>query len=332
MTDMNVSAPIWAITVAILTAIIGLDIWYQIRHPKEPSFKSSAIQSVIYIGLALAFTGVVGAVWGGQFASEYLAGFVTEKSLSVDNLFVFLILFTHFAVPRALQSQALLSGIVIALIMRGAFIAVGAALIAEFSWVFYLFGAFLAYTAVMLIIDTFKVESHEEKVPGGKITEWIQKAVPTVSEFHGGKLSIVQSGKRYLTPMALVMVAIGATDALFALDSIPAVYGLTSQSYIVFTANAFALLGLRQLYFMLSGLMERLKYLAVGLSIILGWIGFKLVAHALHVNELPFINGGMHVEWAPEISTELSLSVIFGTLLITTVVSLLATRDKKAKN
>ena len=330
MTAMNVSMPVWAATVAVLVAIIGFDIWYQVKHPKEPSFKLSAIQSVIYIGLALAFTAVIGAVWGGDFASQYLAGFVTEKSLSVDNLFVFLVLFTHFAVPRALQSQALLSGIVIALIMRGAFIAVGAALISEFSWVFYLFGLFLAYTAVMLIIDTFKSGSHDDKVPGGKLTEWIQKIVPTVNEFHGGHLSIVQQGKRYLTPMALVMVAIGATDALFALDSIPAIYGLTSESYIVFTANAFALLGLRQLYFLLSGLMERLKYLAVGLSLILAWIGFKLVAHALHVNELPFINGGEHVKWAPEISTELSLSVIFGTLVVTTVVSLLATRQKKS--
>jgi tellurite resistance protein TerC len=326
MNDMTVSLPVWGATIAVLVLVMGLDIWYQVRHPKEPSFRSSAIQSVIYIGAALAFTGVIAAVWGGRYASEYLAGFVTEKSLSVDNLFVFLVLFTHFAVPRALQSQALLSGIVIALIMRGAFIAVGATLIEQFSWVFYLFGAFLAYTAVMLIIDTFKADAHDEKVPGGKLTQFIQRFVPTVSEFHGGRLNIVQAGKRYLTPMAMVMVAIGATDALFALDSIPAIYGLTSQAYIVFTANAFALLGLRQLYFMLSGLMERLKYLAVGLSLILAWIGFKLVMHALHINELPFINGGEHVKWAPEISTELSLSVIFGTLVVTTVVSLLATR------
>jgi tellurite resistance protein TerC len=331
MTDMNVSPAVWAITIAILTTVIALDIWYQVRNPKEPSFKSSAFQSVIYIGMALAFTGVVWALWGSTFASEYLAGFVTEKSLSVDNLFVFLILFTHFAVPRALQSQALLSGIVIALVMRGAFIAVGAALIEQFSWVFYVFGGFLAYTAVMLLVDTFKSGSDEEKVPGGKLTLLIQKAVPTVNDFHGGKLSIVQNSKRFLTPMALVMVAIGATDALFALDSIPAVYGLTSQSYIVFTANAFALLGLRQLYFMLSGLMERLKYLGVGLSIILGWIGLKLVMHALHVNELPFINGGHHVSWAPEIGTGLSLGVIFTTLFVTTVVSLLATRQRSSR-
>ena len=327
---MTVSLPIWGITIAVLLIVMGLDVWYQVRHPKEPSFRSTAIQSVIYIGAALAFTAVIGILWGGQFASEYLAGFVTEKSLSVDNLFVFLVLFTNFAVPRALQSQALLSGIVIALILRGAFIAVGATLIEQFSWVFYLFGIFLAYTAVMLIIDTFKSDSHDEKVPGGKLTALIQRFVPTVSEFHGGRLSVVQAGKRYLTPMALVMVAIGATDALFALDSIPAIYGLTSQSYIVFTANAFALLGLRQLYFMLSGLMERLKYLAVGLSIILAWIGFKLVMHALHVNELPFINGGEHVKWAPEISTQLSLSVIFSTLVVTTVASLLVTREKKS--
>lgn len=324
---MNVTPLVWGITIAVLTAVIGFDIWYQIKHPKEPSFRTSAIQSVIYIGLALAFTAVIGWGWGGQFASEYLAGFVTEKSLSVDNLFVFLILFTHFAVPRRLQSQALLSGIVIALVMRGIFIAVGAALIAEFSWVFYLFGLFLAYTAVMLLIDTFKKNHDQEKVPGGKVTEWIKKILPTVDQYHDAKLSIVKDKKRYLTPMALVMVAIGFTDALFALDSIPAVYGLTSQSYIVFTANAFALLGLRQLYFLLSGLMERLRYLGAGLAFILAWIGFKLVMHALHENELPFINGGQHVKWAPDISTELSLGVIFGTLVVTTIISLWATRS-----
>jgi tellurite resistance protein TerC len=211
--------------------------------------------------------------------------------------------------------------------MRGIFIAIGAALIEQFSWVFYIFGLFLAYTAVMLIIDTFKADHDGEKVPGGKITEWIKKFIPTVDEYHDGKLSIVQNGKRFLTPMALVLVAIGLTDALFALDSIPAVYGLTNQAYIVFTANAFALMGLRQLYFLLSGLMQRLRYLGVGLAIILAWIGFKLVMHALHVNELPFINGGEHIKWAPEISTELSLGVIFTTLIVTTVISLWKTRS-----
>jgi tellurite resistance protein TerC len=281
------------------------------------------------VGLALLFTFVVSDVWGGQFGSEYLAGFITEKSLSVDNLFVFLIIFTKFRVPRHLQSEALLVGIILALILRGIFIALGAAAIERFSWVFYIFGAFLVYTAFLLVWDTFK-KDEEDKVPGGKIVALIKSRFRTVDEYHGTKLTIIKNGQRYITPLLLVMIAIGFTDILFALDSIPAVYGLTKEPYIVFMANAFALLGLRQLYFLLSGLMERLKYLAVGLSIILGWIGVKLVIHALHKNELPFINGGEYVTSVPEISTELSLGVIISTLTITTIVSLIATsKDKK---
>jgi tellurite resistance protein TerC len=204
----------------------------------------------------------------------------------------------------------------------------GAAAIENFSWVFYIFGAFLLYTAVLLVWDTFK-EDDEDKVPGGKVVALIKSRFRTVDEYHGTKLTIIQKGKRYITPLLLVMITIGFTDLLFALDSIPAVYGLTSEPYIVFMANAFALLGLRQLFFLLSGLMERLKYLGVGLSIILGWIGVKLVIHALHKNELPFINGGEYVKAVPEISTELSLGVIISTLVITTVVSLIATSKEK---
>jgi tellurite resistance protein TerC len=194
--------------------------------------------------------------------------------------------------------------------------------------VFYIFGAFLLYTAVLLVWDTFK-EEDDDKVPGGKVVALIKSRFRTVDEYHGTKLTIIQKGKRYITPLLLVMITIGFTDLLFALDSIPAVYGLTSEPYIVFMANAFALLGLRQLFFLLSGLMERLKYLGVGLSIILGWIGVKLVIHALHKNELPFINGGEYVKAVPEISTELSLGVIISTLVITTVVSLIATSKEK---
>ncbi len=314
---------------AIISLVILGDLIYQIKRPHEPSFKEAAIQSTIYVGLALLFTFVVSDVWGGQFGSEYLAGFITEKSLSVDNLFVFLIIFTKFRVPRHLQSEALLVGIILALILRGIFIALGAAAIEQFSWVFYIFGAFLVYTAVLLVWDTFK-KDEEDKVPGGKIVALIKKRFRTVDEYHGTKLTIIKNGQRYITPLLLVMIAIGFTDILFALDSIPAVYGLTKEPYIVFMANAFALLGLRQLYFLLSGLMERLKYLAIGLSIILGWIGVKLVIHALHKNELPFINGGEYVKSVPEISTELSLGVIISTLTITTIVSLIATaKDKK---
>jgi tellurite resistance protein TerC len=326
---MNVAPWIWYLSVAIISLVIVGDLIYQIKRPHEPSFKEAAIQSTIYVGLALLFTFVVSDVWGGQFGSEYLAGFITEKSLSVDNLFVFLIIFTKFRVPRHLQSEALLVGIILALILRGIFIAVGAAAIERFSWVFYIFGAFLVYTAVLLVWDTFK-EEDEDKVPGGKVVALIKKRFRTVDEYHGTKLSIIKNGKRYITPLLLVMIAIGFTDILFALDSIPAVYGLTKEPYIVFMANAFALLGLRQLYFLLSGLMERLKYLAIGLSIILGWIGVKLVIHALHKNDLPFINNGDYVTTVPEISTELSLGVIVSTLIITTIVSLIATsKDEK---
>jgi tellurite resistance protein TerC len=326
---MFVAPWVWQLSIAIITLVIVGDLIYQIRKPHEPTFKESAIQSVIYIGLALLFTLLVTEVWGARFGGEYLAGFITEKSLSVDNLFVFLVIFTKFAVPRRLQSQALLIGIVLALILRGIFIAAGAAAIERFSWVFYIFGFFLLYTAVLLIWDTLK-KDHDDKVPGGKVTAYIKRHFPTVDEYHGSKLTIVQNGKRFITPLLLVMIAIGLTDLLFALDSIPAVYGLTNEPYIVFMANAFALMGLRQLYFLLSGLMERLKYLGVGLAIILAWIGVKLVIHALHKNELPFLNNGEAFKAVPEISTELSLGFILITLVVTTVVSLIATSDKGA--
>jgi tellurite resistance protein TerC len=329
---MYVAPWVWQLSIAIIALVILGDLIYQIRKPHEPTFKESAIQSVIYIGLALLFTFVITDVWGARFGGEYLAGFITEKSLSVDNLFVFLVIFTKFAVPRKLQSQALLIGIVLALILRGIFIAAGAAAIERFSWVFYIFGFFLLYTAVLLIWDTLKAGSHDEKVPGGKATAFIKRHFPTVDEYHGSKLTIVQNGKRFITPLLLVMIAIGMTDLLFALDSIPAVYGLTNEPYIVFMANAFALMGLRQLYFLLSGLMERLKYLGVGLAIILAWIGVKLVIHALHKNELPFLNNGEAIKAIPEISTELSLGFILTTLVVTTVVSLIATSDKRTRS
>ena len=326
---MFVAPWVWQLSIGLITLVILGDLIYQIRKPHEPTFKESAIQSVIYIGLALLFTFVITEVWGSRFGGEYLAGFITEKSLSVDNLFVFLVIFTKFAVPRRLQSQALLIGIVLALILRGIFIAAGAAAIERFSWVFYIFGFFLLYTAVLLIWDTLKAGSHDEKVPGGKVTAFVKRHFPTVDEYHGTKLTIVQNGKRFITPLMLVMIAIGMTDLLFALDSIPAVYGLTNEPYIVFMANAFALMGLRQLYFLLSGLMERLKYLGVGLAIILAWIGVKLVIHALHKNELPFLNNGEPIKAIPEIETDVSLGFILITLVVTTIVSLIATREKK---
>lgn len=328
---MQIEPWVWLLTVGVLSLVIIGDLIFQIRRPHEPTFRESAIQSIIYVSLGVLFTFVIWAFWGGQYGSEYIAGFITEKSLSVDNLFVFLIIFTQFQVPRRLQSQALLVGIVIALIMRGLFIAAGAAIIETFSWAFYIFGAFLIWTAVKLMVETLGSKSEEAHVQGEGLVGFIKRRFPTTDEYHGTRLTIVKNGRRLLTPLFLVMVAIGFTDLLFALDSIPAIYGLTKEPYLVFAANAFALLGLRQLYFLLSGLMERLKYLGVGLSIILGWIGVKLVIHAMHKNELPFINGGEHITWVPEISTELSLGVILVTLVVTTVWSLRATKGQAAK-
>lgn len=331
---MNVEPWVWLVTIAAFSVVIIGDLIYQVKNPHEPGYRESAIQSVIYVSLALLFTLVIAAVWPGQYAGEYLGGFVTEKALSVDNLFVFLVIFSQFKVPRKLQSEALLIGIVIALIMRGIFIAAGAAFIENFSWAFYVFGAFLIFTAVKLVKDTAHDIGDDDNIDefeGGRIIGFIQKRFPSTSEYHGTKLVIIENGKRLITPLLLVMVAIGFTDLLFALDSIPAVYGLTNEPYIVFVANAFALLGLRQLYFLLSGLMQRLRYLGFGLSLVLAWIGVKLVIHALHKNELPFINGGEAVKIIPEISTSLSLIVILITLVTTTIWSLLATRSDSKK-
>lgn len=324
---MNVSLETWTITAVVLLGIIVIDLILQVRRKTETSFKEAAIMSAFFISLAIAFMPFVSATWGSEFGEQYIAGFITEWSLSVDNLFVFLIIFTKLKVPAKARSQALIVGIMIALILRFIFIAVGAAAIAAYSWVFYIFGAFLVYTAISLVKEHFS--SHDkDDAPGGKMIDFLKRRVNVVEEFHGAKVSIKKDGKRYYTPLLFAMVAIGSADILFALDSIPAVFGLTSEPYIVFTANAFALLGLRQLYFLLSGLLLRLKYLGLGLSVILGWIGIKLAIHALHKNELPFINGGQHVEGLPEITTELSLGVILGTITIATVTSLIATRKK----
>jgi tellurite resistance protein TerC len=326
---MNVSLETWIITAVVLVGVIVIDLIVQLRRKGEPSYRESAIMSTIFIGLALAFTPVVTWLGGDtRFGGEYLAGFVTEKSLSVDNLFVFLIIFTKFRVPKRAQSQALIVGILIALVLRVVFIIIGAVAISRFSWVFYIFGAFLIYTAYTLIRDHF-AKSHSDDAPGGKFVEFLKKRVNVTDDFHGSKLAIKKDGVRFYTPLLFVMVAIGSADILFALDSIPAVYGLTKEAYIVFTANAFALLGLRQLYFLLSGLLARLVYLGIGLSVILAWIGFKLVIHALHKNELPFINNGEHFKDLPEISTNLSLGVILVTITIATVASLIKTRSKK---
>ncbi|MEU1980243.1 TerC family protein [Nocardia sp. NPDC019395] len=323
---MQVTALVWVITILVILGLFVFDFFAHVRTPHEPTFRESAFWSAVYIGLALAFGGIVAWKWGGTYSGEYYAGFVTEKALSVDNLFIFLIIMSTFAVPRIYQQKVLLIGIVVALVMRGAFIAVGAAAISAFSWVFYLFGLFLVYTAINMLRESgHEVEGEQKR--DSRIVALTKRLVPTTETYDGDKLVTRVDGRRAVTPMLLALLAIGFADLLFALDSIPAIYGLTEEPYIVFTANAFALMGLRQLYFLIGGLLDRLVYLSYGLSAILVFIGIKLVLHALHENNLPFINGGEHVN-VPEISTAVSLSVILGILVIATVASLLRTRGR----
>jgi tellurite resistance protein TerC len=295
------------------------------RVPHAPTFRESALWSAFYISVALVFGLFVLWVWGGNYAGEYYAGYVTEEALSVDNLFVFAIIIASFSVPRENQQKVLLIGIVMALVMRGIFIAIGAAAISAFSWVFYLFGFFLVYTAVKLVREQGR-ERDIQQQRETRIAGMVRRFLPTTDTFDGGRLVTKIDGRRAVTPMLLALVAIGFIDVLFALDSIPAIYGLTKEGYIVFTANAFALMGLRHLYFLIGGLLDRLVYLAYGLSIILAFIGVKLLLHALHENTLPFVNSGDHLS-VPEIPTGVSLAVIGSVLATTTVASLLRTRQ-----
>ena len=322
---MNVSQLEWIVTLGVTIAVLLFDVVVIARRPHEPTMRECAIALSIYVGLAVLFGIWVWYFHGGQFGLEFFAGWLTEYSLSVDNLFIFLIIMASFNVPKKYQQQALLVGIVLALIFRGIFIALGAVAINQFSWVFYLFGAFLVYTAINLVRDT----DHDDDADNA-VVRFARNHLPSTDKWDGLKLYIKEDGKRLMTPMFLVIVALGTTDLLFALDSIPAIYGLTQEPYLVFTANVFALMGLRQLYFLLGGLLKRLVYLSQGLAFILFFIGVKLVLHALHENEVPFINGGEHVH-VPEIPTLLSLGVIIVTLVITTVASLYKTRvvDKK---
>lgn len=326
MDGMDVTGAVWLITCAVIIGLFVFDFFAHVRVPHEPTFKESATWSAVYIGLAVVFGFVVWGLWGGEFAGEYFAGYVTEKALSVDNLFVFTVIMGTFAVPREFQQKLLLIGIVLALVMRAGFIAVGAAAISAFSWVFYLFGIFLVLTAIKLAKDSGHEKEVEEK-RDSRIIALVRRVVPTTDDYDGDKFLTKLDGKRAVTPMLLALIAIGFTDVLFALDSIPAIYGLTEQPYIVFTANAFALMGLRQLYFLIGGLLDRLIYLSYGLSLILAFIGVKLVLHALHENSLPFINGGEHVA-VPVISTGMSMGVIGVVLLVTTVASLAKTRGR----
>ncbi|MFJ8193905.1 TerC family protein [Streptomyces sp. NPDC096094] len=311
---MNVSLSVWLLTVAALCVLVGADFFIG-RKPHDVSIREAGIWTAVWVVLACLFGVGLLVVAGGGPAGEFFAGYITEKSLSVDNLFVFVLIMAKFAVPSQYQQRVLMVGVIVALVLRAAFIAAGAAIISAFSWVFYIFGAFLIWTAWKLIQDARK-GGHDEEYEENKLLKSIERRFGVADRYHGTKLWIEENGKRVMTPMLVVMLAIGSTDVLFALDSIPAIYGLTQDPYIVFTANAFALMGLRQLYFLIGGLLKRLVHLSYGLSVILGFIGVKLILHALH-------ESGVHV---PEIGIPFSLGFIVIVLAVTTATSLWAAR------
>jgi tellurite resistance protein TerC len=318
---------VWWLTIGITTVLLVVDVVVIGRRPHEPSRREVGLALAFFIGLAVAFGIGVFLLAGSRYGTEFFAGWLTEYSLSVDNLFIFLIIMSRFSVPRAYQQTALLIGIVLALLMRGIFIGLGAAAIESFSWVFYLFGLFLLYTAVKLARGGSVEDDEPEE---NRLVRWVERHLPATSVWHGTRPFLRVDSRLVITPMFIVVLALGTTDLLFALDSIPAIYGLTSEPYLVMTANIFALMGLRQLYFLIGGLLERLVFLSYGLAVLLGFIGVKLVLHALHENELPFVNGGHPVGWAPDIPIWLSLLVILTTLTVTTVVSLVVSRRREA--
>lgn len=318
---MNIHLYTWIITVVVMIAVLGFDLFIIGRKPHEPSMKEAGIAVSVFVGLAILFGLGVWALSGPKYAGEFFAGWLTEYSLSIDNLFIFVIIMGAMKVPRHLQQFALMVGIILALVFRGIFIALGAAAINRFTWVFFLFGAFLIYTAIKLVIDYRSHDDESEEMPDNAMMRFARKRFNAVDDYHGTKLTLKLDGKRVITPMLMVIIALGSTDLLFALDSIPAIYGLTQEPYLVFTANVFALMGLRQLYFLIGGLLKRLVYLSLGLSVILAFIGVKLVLHALHHYHL--------ADWAPwdgEIPIWVSLTVIVVTLVVTTVASLIKSR------
>jgi tellurite resistance protein TerC len=324
---MDVPFWVWALTITAIVGMLIFDFVGHVRTPHAPSLRESATWSAVYVGIAVVFGLLIFWFYGAEFGGEYFAGYITEKSLSIDNLFVFVLIMAGFGVPRELQQKVLLFGITFALVLRTVFILVGAAAIENFSWVFYLFGAILIYTA--WVQARSGGHSGDEDYRENAVLRFARKVLPTTEDYHSDRMVVKVDGKRFITPLAIALIAIGTADVIFAVDSIPAIFGLTQETYLVFAANAFSLLGLRQLFFLIDGLLDRLVYLAYGLAVILGFIGAKLVIHALHTNELPFINGGEHVTIFPEIPTWLSLTVILATLVVTTVASLLKDRRDK---
>ncbi len=309
----------------VLLAILIVDLLLIFKRPHVPSMREASLWVGFYVLLALIFAGCMFLLGDAQHGGEFLAGWLTEYSLSIDNLFVFVLILARFKVPHAYQQRALMIGIVLALIFRGLFILAGAAIIERFIAIFFVFGAWLIWTAWQQI-------RHDDEAEKGDswIIRQVKKVMPISDEYDGGKLRTTVDGKKMWTPFLIVLISLGTTDLLFALDSIPAIFGITQSAFIVFTANVFALMGLRQLYFLLGGLLDRLVYLKYGIAAILAFIGVKLILHALHENELPFINGG-HPVPVPEIDTWVSLGFIVLAMGVATVASVMkARRDARA--
>lgn len=294
------------ITFVVLALFFIVDLFVIGRRPHVPSTKECVQHIAFFVVMALIFGGCIWFFAGSKPAIEFYSGWLTEYSLSIDNLFVFVIIMSNFAVPKQIQKYVLSVGITIALIFRGLFILIGAALITRFTWVFFIFGAFLIYTALKLVLGGDEDEEYHEN----GIIRALRKVIKITDDYDGEKLRTTKNGVRYWTPMLIVFLTIGTTDVMFAFDSIPAIFGLTKDPFLVFTSNVFALLGLQQLYFLLGALLDKLVYLPIGLSVVLGFIGVKLIMEALHGNTLPFINGGEDVHWVPEVPTWLSLAVI----------------------
>jgi tellurite resistance protein TerC len=319
---MDVHLYAWVITVGVMVLILAFDIFIIGRRPHEPSMREAGTAIGIYVGLAIIFGLAIWAISGPQYSAEFFAGWLTEYSLSIDNLFIFLIIMSSLKVPRELQQFALMVGIVLALVFRGIFIAIGAAAISMFSWVFFIFGAILLVTAVKLVRD-YRQHDDSEEAPDNPLLRFVRRRFPATEDYRGTKLTVKEDGQRLVTPMLIVIIALGSTDLLFALDSIPAIYGLTQEAYLVFTANVFALMGLRQLYFLLGGLLRRLVYLSLGLAVILAFIGVKLVFHAMHEYHL---DERLGIPFSLEIPIWVSLAFIIVTLTVTTVASLIKSR------
>jgi tellurite resistance protein TerC len=319
MDALLTTLPVWfeVTSLIVLSLIMVFDLVLAYKRPHVPSVRESSLWIAFYVSLALIFAALMFLLGDSEQGGQFIAGWLTEYSLSIDNLFVFIIIMARFSVPKKYQQEVLMVGILLALLFRGIFILLGAAIIENYSWVFYIFGAWLLYTAWNQAFTGHEDEEESEN----KIIAFLRRRIRITEDYDEAKIRTTIDGKKVFTPVLIVFIALGTTDIVFALDSIPAIFGITQDPFIVFTANIFALMGLRQLYFLLGDLIDRLVYLKYGIAFILAFIGVKLVLHALHENEVPFINGGNSVEWAPEISTWVSLGVIVAAMALSVVAS-----------